>query len=671
MKLLKPICFSFLLLLLNSSFLFSQEEDDIITQKNKVNDVELNFNGSNSFDKSDIMAIIKTGNSDFFNYEDFLMDIKRIEKFYFDNGYFDAFVDTSLSVDSKSGVNVKFIITEKKPYLIQKINYNGLENLPDNYRREIFVENKGEVNENEIYNKNNINSENARVAKYLQNNGYAFSFAKPPEIVRYQSQNPDLAYKVIVNFNYSLGNSYRCGKTKININNNRYNLRLEDIIDELEYVENDIYSKEKVVLSENRLNRIAILENPRVLISDIDTVGNIINFTINSSIRNKYELQPELLGYDIDNLFFAGLGLSFSDRYFIGNARTFTSKLRALANSVDQYRLELIMELQQPHIFKNNKITGNWNMSYVLYSLDEFRVGITKNKFTINYELPKHTYFNNLALDWKLSNERFVLKVPLTDSASGTVVLESGFFTNFLNSALGLSVVHTSVDNFQFPAKGFYQLYFLEECGLFSSLIKKIFSVSTINYVKFSFLNKFYLPVTSNPQKSVLASKFMIGDIYQYGESDNAQQLTINFLPLDYKFIAGGSTSVRGWGARKLGTFPEKDFGGNFIIEGCFEHRTRPFLDKKGLIKDLGFVTFFDYGNLWKEAKNFNINDIALAIGVGLRYYTIVGPVRFDLGFKLYDYDPSPGTAKWLFKNRAADIFSNKLAIQFGIGNTF
>ncbi|MDD5360666.1 MAG: BamA/TamA family outer membrane protein [Ignavibacteria bacterium] len=671
MNLLKPIFFSFLFLMLTSSFLFSQEEDDIITQKIKVNDVDLSFNGTESFDKNEITAIIKTGNSEFFNYEDFLMDIKRIEKFYFDNGYFDAFVDTSLSVDSKSGVNVKFIISEKKPFIIQKINYLGLENLPDNYRKEIFGENKSDLSENEIYNKNNINAENVRVAKYLQNNGYAFSFANPPEIVRYQSQNPDLAQKVIVNFNYTLGNNYRCGKTKININNNRYNLKLEDIIDELEYAENDIYSKEKIVLSENRLNRIAILENPRVLVSDIDTVGNIINFTINSSIRNKYELQPELLGYDIDNLFFAGLGLSFSDRYFLRNARTFTSKLRALANSVDQYRLEFIMELQQPHIFRNNKITGNWNMSYVLYSLNEFRVGIAKNKFTINYELPKHTYFNNLALDWKISNERFVLKVPLTDTASGTAVLEPGFFTNFLNSALGLSVVHTSIDNFQFPARGFYQLYFLEECGLLSSLVKKIFSVSTINYIKFSFLNKLYLPVTSNPQKSVLASKFMIGDIYQYRESDNMQELTINFLPLDYKFIAGGSTSVRGWGARKLGTFPEKDFGGNFIIEGSIEHRTRPFLDKKGLIKDLGFVTFFDYGNLWKEAKNFTINSIALAIGAGLRYYTIVGPIRFDLGFKLYDYDPSPGTAKWLFKNRAADIFSNKLAFQFGIGNTF
>ncbi len=82
-------------------------------------------------------------------------------------------------------------------------------------------------------------------------------------------------------------------------------------------------------------------------------------------------------------------------------------------------------------------------------------------------------------------------------------------------------------------------------------------------------------------------------------------------------------------------------------------------------------MAFFDYGNLWDDIKKFRISDIALAVGVGLRYYTIVGPVRFDLGFKLYDYDPAAGTSKWLFKNNASTIFSNKLTLQFGIGNTF
>lgn len=670
MNLSKPLTFSILILLFASYLTFAQEDEESVSQKIKVKDTEIDFNGGNSFDRDQIAAIIKTGNSDYFNFEDFILDIKRIEKFYFDNGYFDAFVDTSLTRTSADEVEVRFIITEKIPYTVKEINYIGIENLPGSIKSELFAEGKAEINKGDIYKKTSVSGEAARITKYLQNNGYAFAYVNNPEIVRYQTVNPKLSHEVYVNLYFNTGNNYKFGDTKVTITNNSYGLDLEDILDELEYTENDIYSKEKVIMSENRLNRMNILENPRILIDHIDTINNLIYPQINTSLRNKYELQPELLGYDIDNSFFAGLGLSFTDRYFLHNARTFKTGVRGLANSVNTYRMELLLELQQPHILRNNKITGNWNLSYVLYSFDEFRVGIAKNKFTINYELPKHTYINNIAVDWKLSNERFVLKVPITDTSGTVVLLPADFTTNFLNSALGLSVIHNSVDNFQFPTKGFFQTYYIEECGLLSSLIKTIFAVQTINYLKTSFLNKFYIPVTSNPQKSTLASKFLVGNIYQYN-SDLNNQPTLNFLPLDYKFIAGGSTSVRGWGARKLGTFPEKDVGGNFIIEGSFEHRTRPFLDSKGLIKDLGFVTFFDYGNLWDDLKHFKLNDVALAIGAGLRYYTIVGPVRFDLGFKFYDYDPGEGTNKWLFRNNLSTIFSKKLTIQFGIGNTF
>ncbi len=670
MNLSKPLTFSILILLFASCLSFAQEDDEPVLQKVKIADASIEFKGDNAFDRDQISAIIKTGNSDYFNYEDFVLDIKRIEKFYFDNGYFDAFVDTSTTYTSKTEIEVKFIITENTPYTLKEINYIGIENLPGGIKSELFSDGKAEINQGDIYRKLSVSTEAARITKYLQNNGYAFAYVNNPEVIRFQTKDPVLGHKVRINYYFVVGDSYKFGKTKVKVSNDRYGLKLEDIMDELEYTENDIYSKEKIILSENRLNRMNILENPRILFDRIDTVNNIISLQINTSIRNKYELQPEILGYDIDNSFFAGVGLSFTDRYFLHNARTFKTGVRALANSTDTYRMEYLLELQQPHILKNNKITGTWNLSYVLYSFDEFRVGIAKNKFTVNYELPKHTYINNLSFDWKLTNERFVLKVPITDSAGTVVLLPSDFTTNFLNSALGLTVIHNSVDNFQFPTKGFFQTYYVEECGLLSSLIKTIFAVQTINYLKTSFLNKFYIPVTSNPQKSTLASKFLVGNIYQYNKEENNQP-TINFLPLDYKFIAGGSTSVRGWGARKLGTFSEKDVGGNFIIEGSFEHRTRPFLNSKGLIRDLGFVTFFDYGNLWDEVKHFRLSDMALAIGAGLRYYTIVGPVRFDLGFKFYDYDPAEGTNKWLFKNNASAIFSKKLTIQFGIGNTF
>ena len=121
-----------------------------------------------------------------------------------------------------------------------------------------------------------------------------------------------------------------------------------------------------------------------------------------------------------------------------------------------------------------------------------------------------------------------------------------------------------------------------------------------------------------------------------------------------------------------MGTFPTSDNGGDLLVEGSFEYRLKPYIEKESFFKDVGFVTFIDYGNLWKKPAEFKMNQIAIAIGFGLRYYTIVGPVRFDIGMRLFDPQaPDNDTEQWLFQNSLNTILKKKIAFQFGIGNTF
>jgi outer membrane protein assembly factor BamA len=284
-----------------------------------------------------------------------------------------------------------------------------------------------------------------------------------------------------------------------------------------------------------------------------------------------------------------------------------------------------------------------------------------------------------MLLSWELSNERYTFKFPLqvwNETSQSIDLLPEGAFVDVFNSIIGFTMIHSKVDNFQFPKKGVYQSFLVEESGFLGNLVGKIFDISHTNYIKLSLNNNMYFPITSRSDKSVLANKFLIGQIFDFGDnivklSGETQDYSTDLIPLEYRFIAGGSTSVRAWNAKKLGTFANKEYGGNFLFEGSFEHRTRPFLDTKGYFKDLGFVTFLDYGNLWENINRFKISDIAVAIGTGIRYYTIVGPVRLDFAFKLYDYDPAPETEKWLFGNSFKTIFKDKFAIQFGIGHTF
>ncbi|MCU0372217.1 MAG: BamA/TamA family outer membrane protein [Ignavibacteria bacterium] len=674
---MKLFCILFLAF---SALSYAQEDEQEITAENLTTDeINITFKNTASFDEDEILAIIKTGNSEFFNYDEFALDVVRIEKFYFDHGFFDTEVDTSTVLQKDMEISVNFIIREKKPYRIKEIIYKGLEYLPDDIRRAVFNNESYQIINGDVYNKVKVFGESNRVLKELQNNGYAFSTQSMPVISKIESANPDMQYKVIVELEFTPNGRYRFGKTKLDIRNGKYKFELKDVLYELEYKEGEIYNKDVLIQSENRLNRVSILENPRLQITDVDTVNMKINFSVLGRLRDKYELQPEILGYDIQNEFYAGLGLTFSDLYFLNDSRTFKINVKGLLNSLDNYRMELSMDIFQPHLFKSNKISGNLNVGGDIYSIIDYRIEDINGKATVRYELPRYTYINSMLASWELSNERYTFKFPilvLDETTQSIDTIASGSFVNIFNSILGFTMIHSKVDNFQFPQRGVYQSFLIEESGLLGDLIGEIFDISHTNYVKLSFNNNMYFPVTSNPQKSVLGNKLLIGQIFEYGDnivklSGEDQDYNTDLIPLEYRFIAGGSTSVRAWNAKKLGTFPNREFGGNFIFEGSFEHRTRPFLDTKGYFKDLGFVTFLDYGNLWEEIKYFKISDIAVAIGTGIRYYTIVGPVRLDFAFKLYDYDPAQGTDKWLFSNSIETIFKDKFAIQFGIGHTF
>ena len=78
----------------------------------------------------------------------------------------------------------------------------------------------------------------------------------------------------------------------------------------------------------------------------------------------------------------------------------------------------------------------------------------------------------------------------------------------------------------------------------------------------------------------------------------------------------------------------------------------------------------FDFGNVWSDANKFRLNEIALSVGGGLRYYTVVGAVRLDLGFKLYDPRPGHvGVTNWIWQDGAN--FKDKYSIHIALGNSF
>lgn len=103
-------------------------------------------------------------------------------------------------------------------------------------------------------------------------------------------------------------------------------------------------------------------------------------------------------------------------------------------------------------------------------------------------------------------------------------------------------------------------------------------------------------------------------------------------LPASYRFYAGGINSVRGYNYKELGP---KDKSGN--VEGGKYLSVFSAEYEQSVLDNWGIAAFVDTGNAFNlEAIRFNTG-----VGIGVRWYSPVGPVRLDFAVPLNDADSS------------------------------
>ena len=126
--------------------------------------------------------------------------------------------------------------------------------------------------------------------------------------------------------------------------------------------------------------------------------------------------------------------------------------------------------------------------------------------------------------------------------------------------------------------------------------------------------------MSSSPQL-VLAVRGSIGALGGVSRDD---------VPADERFYAGGGGSIRGIGFDLAGPLDDDDkpFGGRSVIEGSVELRTR-------WGENFGAALFLDAGTVDTTAFPSLQERVLFGAGPSLRYFTPVGPIRFDIGFPL------------------------------------
>ncbi len=112
-------------------------------------------------------------------------------------------------------------------------------------------------------------------------------------------------------------------------------------------------------------------------------------------------------------------------------------------------------------------------------------------------------------------------------------------------------------------------------------------------------------------------------------------------VPYVEKFFSGGAFSVRGYREQDLGPQTDEGYalGGNLLLTANVELRFQiPFTAGRrvpGIGLNLGNLwggLFFDGGNVWTDWDETSKLGLVYGAGMGLRYNTPVGPIRFDYG---------------------------------------
>lgn len=130
---------------------------------------------------------------------------------------------------------------------------------------------------------------------------------------------------------------------------------------------------------------------------------------------------------------------------------------------------------------------------------------------------------------------------------------------------------------------------------------------------------------------NIFATRFRIGALEELGADGRSST--------EDRFTLGGAKTVRGFAENQIGpkwtaadgvgaSLIGNAKGGRLLILGNMEIR-RP------LFWRLGGSAFIDAGNVYEEIKTAKFDGIVTSAGLGLQFFTLVGPINFEYGFKL------------------------------------
>ncbi|HZV12910.1 MAG TPA: BamA/TamA family outer membrane protein, partial [Candidatus Kapabacteria bacterium] len=440
----------------------------------------------------------------------------------------------------------------------------------------------------------------------------------------------------------------------------------EAVLQELEFKQDDAYSDAKRSKSEENLMRLGPFESARIELrtQDADS-AHVAPTIVHLKLRKKFDFTPDFV---VDNNYgFFNLGISATaadhNLFCAGQEASLSGSYEVEDFTLNKNRLDLEAKFLQPRIrigdildYKKTSLQlglGAVSTTFPLHQL------IYSASALLSHHEAEHTY-----LIYQLS---YVQAQTTYDSAYAYLISPTSpqYIQKQPNLLASVSITRDNTDNLFVPSRG--------SSGVVTI---KINTLPTPYYWKIEATQKWFVPWGT---QSVFGFRLHGGIIGRFG-SDPTRDII-----LDEKFYVGGAYSLRGWPLYQLGIGVPYDtlFGktGFTLFEANAEWRYQWFIlpdnwIDRVILNRISSDFFIDAGNIWSERQKWDWvkqmpQQIAIAVGFGLRYDTPVGPLRLDFGYKLYDPDTESLQHLASFDGRYPFMHLVHPQLQIAIGNAF
>ncbi|MFH0736630.1 MAG: BamA/TamA family outer membrane protein [bacterium] len=626
-------------------------------------------------------------------------DAAALKNYYFANGFFKSKIITKYQIDSANNTaSILYNIIEGTPAYLNSFTVNGLEYLPPEFLNRI--DDMIAIDTTTRFSGKIIDEKQINILTFCRDNGYMLCSALGSPSVTIDT----MINKVFVNIDFYLGNRYVVNDVRVEKTGSGKDLVDDELVKEVAGIKvNSMYSFYELQKGQVRLYRTNLFSSALIAGVSTDTSGNYVPIKIITDIGLVHELSPEIIVNNEDNALNLGFGLGYVKKNFLGNARKLTLSASTAAQSITDFLTHPSLNdtsiygygdvraiLEQPFVFGQPINTKLETYITVQKRKAEYNASIYGTKLSLNFELPRKVYLTSFIayFNWEFSRYVYrnqylinayttlLLRDPTIPSDSAAIIAarrvgqQNDKSIKSTNALLGFDIGVNKTDDFFFPTEGYNLSLLAEDGNSIPFLLSKLFNYeySATGYLKTVFTSSAYFSLFSS-KVNIIGVKLKSGYIF-------AHRGDISLIPLNQRFYSGGSNSLRGWQAREL-VPPEYTFdldktnsedfeavllrgvtpGGFFQLEGSVEARLR-LLDK------IGTAVFADFGNTWNDYKQFQYDDVAIAIGFGIRYYSDFAPIRVDFGFKFYD----PSDRKSFFTK---SIMSQTFQLHLGIGEAF